>query len=179
MVHIYKLITLNINGIAQLPHLDRLGDFLRRHEIDIALLQEVTTLRLNDTQHYTAYINIGTELRGTAILTKHRITLTNIKRLPCGRGIAGLFQNTWIINVYAPSGEEKRDARECFYTTDVISLIPLTRHAIILAGDFNCVLRKTDATGRKNVSKALDILVSGLKLHDAYGHIKTDPIFTT
>jgi hypothetical protein len=68
-----------------------LGDFLRRHEIDIALLQEVTTLRLNDIQHYTAYINFGIELRGTAILTKHGITLTNIKRLPCGRGYSWLI----------------------------------------------------------------------------------------
>jgi endonuclease/exonuclease/phosphatase family metal-dependent hydrolase len=130
------------------------------------------------THNTTQHMNIGTELHSTAILTKHGITQTNIKRLPCGRGIAGLFQNTWIINVYAPSGAEKRDARECFYTTDIISLLPLTRQAIILAGDFNCVLRQIGATGRKNVSKALDILVSGLKPHDAYGHIKTNPIFT-
>jgi exonuclease III len=137
-------------------------------------LQEVTSQRLNTIQNYTAYINTGSELRGTAILTKFGISLNNKKRLPNGRGIAVLFQNTWIINVYAHSGTEKRDDRERFYTID-ISLLPITRSAIILAGDFNCVLRQIDATGRKNFSRALDALVTGLHLHDVYEHNKTNP----
>jgi endonuclease/exonuclease/phosphatase family metal-dependent hydrolase len=72
---------------------------------------------------------------------------------------------------------EKRDARESFYTTD-IPLLPVTRSTVILAGDFNCVLTQADATGRKNFSRALDTLVRGLGLTDAWDHTTTRPIFT-
>jgi exonuclease III len=105
-----------------------LEDYLRRHEVDIALLQEVTSPRINAIQNYTSYLNIRTHQRGTAIPIKNGITIANVKRLPSGRGIAALFQGTRIINVYAPSGAEKRDARERFYTTDITPLLPLTSH---------------------------------------------------
>jgi hypothetical protein len=68
-----------------------LEEYLQRHEIEIALLQEVTSPRLNDIKHYTSYINIGTDQRGTAILTKDGITVTDVKRFPSGRGIAVRF----------------------------------------------------------------------------------------
>ena len=51
---------------------------------------------------------------GTAILMKEGISLNNIKNLPSGLGIAGIFEDTWTINVYAPSGAEKRQEREKF-----------------------------------------------------------------
>jgi exonuclease III len=101
-----------------------------------------------------------------------------VKRLPSGRGIAALFQGTWIIKVYAPSGAEKRDARERFYTTDIMPLLPLTRSKVILVGDFNCILTQADATGRKNFNRALDTLVRGLALIDTWDHTTTRPIFT-
>jgi hypothetical protein len=90
--------TFNINGIMQPSRLGMLEDFLRRHNVGIALLQEVTLPMLNAIQHYKSYLNTGTDQRGTAMLTKNGITKTNVKRLPSGRGIAALFQRTWIIN---------------------------------------------------------------------------------
>jgi exonuclease III len=138
----------------------------------------VTGPRINAIHNYTSYLNIGTDQRGTAILIKNGITIRNVKRLPSGRGIAALFQGTWIINVYTPSGVQKRDAKERFYTADIISLLPVTRSTVILAGDFNCVLTQADETGRKNFSRALDTLVRGLALTDAWDHTTTRPIFT-
>jgi exonuclease III len=178
MNNIYKIMTLNINRIAHPARLDLLGNLLRRQEIDIALLQEVTTDRINSFPNHTAYVNIGTDLSGTAILTRAGILLTDVKRLPNGRGMAGLFQKTWIVNIYAPLGTEKREEREHFYATEIVSLLPLTRSTLILAGDFNCILRQSDATGRKNFSRTLDELVRGLRLHDVYENTRTNLPFT-
>ena len=59
-----------------------LEDFLWKHDIDIILLQEVTSTNIDAIRRYTKYINIGTEQRGTVMMVKYGITLTNIRRLP-------------------------------------------------------------------------------------------------
>ena len=60
-----------------------LEDFLWRQDVDFALLQEVKHKKTIDTiQHYTAYVNAGTNNRGTAILAKKGLPITNIKRIP-------------------------------------------------------------------------------------------------
>jgi hypothetical protein len=141
-----------------------LEEFLRRHDIDIALLQKVTSPRLNAI-HYTSYVNIGTDQRETAILTKNGITITNMKPLPSGRGMAAVPGNLYHQYI-RPFGAEKRDARERFHTND-IPLLPQTRSTLILVGGFNCVLSQEDTTGRKHYSRALDTLVRGIALTDA------------
>jgi hypothetical protein len=104
---IYKLITLSINVIMQQSLLGTLEDFLWRHDVDIALLEEVTSLRLNAIQLYKSYLNTGTDQPWKEIMTKNGITITNVKCLPSGRGIAALFRGPWIINVYAPLERRK------------------------------------------------------------------------
>ena len=42
MRYTYRIITLNINGIENQTRLRLLEEFIKRHDIDIALLQEVT-----------------------------------------------------------------------------------------------------------------------------------------
>jgi exonuclease III len=143
-----------------------LEEFLRSQDIDIALLQEVTCQHLALSQRYTQYVNIGTEKRGTAILVKDGILLTDIKCLPSGRGITAKYNGISVINIYAPSGAEKKQDREAFYNNDVQYLLPGHNTDTILAGDLNCVLSSDDATGQRNYSHALDKLVSGLKVHD-------------
>jgi exonuclease III len=58
--------------------------------------------------NYTAHINIGTDGRGTAILVKEGLILTNIQRIPSGRGIAATLHGIRIVNIYAPSGSENK-----------------------------------------------------------------------
>jgi endonuclease/exonuclease/phosphatase family metal-dependent hydrolase len=65
-----------------------------------------------------------------------------------------------------PSGATKKQDRELFYNNEVPYSLPGQNTDIILAGDFNCVLLSSDATGQRNYSRALDKLVTGLKLHD-------------
>jgi exonuclease III len=145
-----------------------LEEFLHKQDIDIALLQEVTNHNLNSIRRYTAHINQGTEGRETAIMTKVGLSISNIKRLPSGREMAAIFNGTWIVNIYAPLGAEKKTERERFYTNDLTYMLPTKHTEIILAGNFNCILDTVDSTGHKSFSRALSSIVSGYRLHDVW-----------
>jgi len=115
--------------------------------INLALLQEVTNSKITTIRRYTAYINIGTEGRGTAILAKDSYLLTNIQHIPTGRGKSAHFNGIRIINIYAQSGSEKKREREKYYNGDVARLLMHSSDNVILAGDFNCV---NDDFGQEN-----------------------------
>jgi exonuclease III len=116
MLYTHKIATLNINGISSSLKLRLLNNLPNGQDIDIALIQEVTTNKFTPFYGYTTYVNTRIDKRGTAILMKEGLSLENVTRLPSGRGIAGLFKDTWIVNIYAPSGAEKRRERKTFFT---------------------------------------------------------------
>jgi endonuclease/exonuclease/phosphatase family metal-dependent hydrolase len=64
-----------------------LEGFLQTHDIDIVFLQEVTHAYFNTMQRYMTYVKEGTGRRGTEILAKEGLTLSNIQSLPSGREI--------------------------------------------------------------------------------------------
>jgi hypothetical protein len=76
-----------------------LNDFIHKQEIEIILLQEVTHTDFELIRGYTAHLNVGTNKRGTAILTREQTTLTNIMRLPSCRGMAASYQEIWLVNL--------------------------------------------------------------------------------
>jgi len=92
MPYTYTIATININGIASHARLRMLEDFLCNQDIDIALLQEVTHSNFTLLRRYEAHINVGTDNRGTAILAKEGITITNITRLPTGQGLQQILR---------------------------------------------------------------------------------------
>ena len=96
-----------------------LQEFIRVHELDILLVQEFAQIILQDHLSYDIQYNIATSKRGTAIVAKEGIKLENIIRLPSGRAIGARFRDTWIMNIYAPSGTAKRHEREHFYSTEL------------------------------------------------------------
>jgi len=173
MKQIYKVASLNINGIAHPTRIRMLEKFLWQQDIDIALLQEVTNRAIENIRSYTKHINIGTDQRGTAILVKDGIQIRHIKRLPTGRGIAGVLEGIYLINICAPSGAEKKSERETFFNKDILPLLPNTRTEILLAGDFSCVMTQAGTTEHTTHSKALDILIKGLNLKDTWNMTTT------
>jgi len=86
-------------------------DFLWQHDIDIALLQEVSSMKIETISRYIKHVNKGIEQRGTAILVKEGIQIQQIRRLPSGRGIAEIFGGICIVNIYVLSGAEKKFER--------------------------------------------------------------------
>jgi exonuclease III len=79
-----------------------LFDFVKRHDFDVVLLQEVACTDLLDVPGYSAVYNIGPAMRGTALLAKNEYHLHHIARLPSGRATAASYNDIRIINVYAP-----------------------------------------------------------------------------
>jgi len=88
MADIYKIATLNINGLASQTRLAMLEDFMRKQGINVIFLQEVAQPIFDTFREYAAYTNMGTTGRGTAIMTREHMPLTNIVRLPTVRGMA-------------------------------------------------------------------------------------------
>jgi exonuclease III len=142
------------------------------------LLQEVTHEEFSACVGYNAYVNIGTEGRGTAILIRQQLTFSIIDKLPSGRGIAGLFGQTYIVNIYAPSGAARRKEREEFYHTEIPYLFRAMPERYILGGDFNCVLSRTDCTGEAQISKGLEKFVREFAAEDAWSGIGDRPSYT-
>ena len=136
MDYTYKIATVNINGISAPTRIQMFEEFLYKHGIDLALLQEVTNSKITTIRRYTSYINMETEGRGTAILAKDNYLLTNIQRIPTGRGISAHFNGIRIVSIYAPSGSEKRHERQEFYNSDVAHLLMHSTYNMVLAGDF-------------------------------------------
>jgi len=155
-----------------------LRNFLLRQDIDVGLLHEVTNNESSLLYGYETHFNEGVDKRGTAIIVKEGLLLTNIKRLPSGRGIAGLHEDTWLVNIYAPSGSGNRQEREKIFSHDLAYLLRKCQKYILLSGDFNCVLSQSDGMGSPNISKSLASAIHGLALHDVWDSPVHRPHYT-
>ena len=108
-----KIATLNINGITSRAKVDMLENFLRVHDIDILFAQEVTSPETTNIGGYETHCNIGSSMRGTAVLAKDGITLTNVIKLPSGRAIAVEYRGTLLINIQGVTGGTDQTSGEC------------------------------------------------------------------
>jgi exonuclease III len=116
-----KLASLNINGITSTTRHAMLEAYVRLHDLDVVPLQEVTRPLTIGLHGYNIQYNIGTTRRGTTIITRDTITVTNPVRIPSGCAVAVSLGALTIINVYAPSGSAKRQEREAFFNNDLFT----------------------------------------------------------
>jgi exonuclease III len=177
-MQIAKIASLNINGISAKTRIEMLMSFIRRHDIDILLLQEVTNPEPLNISGYLTHINVGTEMWGTAILSRNDISLTNIATLPSGRAIAADFNGIRIINIYAPSGTARRKEREDFFNLKLPELLYPSSRTMLLGGDFNCILQPIDTTGPFTTSRAFSEIVRGFTLAYTWQQDPNWPVFT-
>jgi exonuclease III len=157
-----------------------LMDYLRKHDIDIALIQEIVDPESMCINGYLAHTNIGSDMTGTTIIARKDLHITKIDRIPSGRAIAAEFHGTRLINVYAPSGTLKRTQRECFFLTELPALLSADSHSILLGGDYNCTLHPSDSTGSPAPSRVLEETIRGLALKDTWDRTPScQSIYTT
>ena len=88
MSYTYRILTLNINGIASVNRQHTLEEFIRKHDVDIAMLQEVTPTHNIIIKGYQTIDNIGTTGRGIAIIARDDLQMNGLRKIPSGRGIA-------------------------------------------------------------------------------------------
>jgi endonuclease/exonuclease/phosphatase family metal-dependent hydrolase len=55
-----------------------------------------------------------------------------------------------------------------FFNSELPWLLPTTEGDLLLAGDFNCTIKKEESTGKRNPSRALEQLISSFHMHDAW-----------
>jgi exonuclease III len=171
-MHIIKITSININGIRSPTRVGMLVDFLLKHDIDIALIQEIVDPESVCINGSLAHTNIGPDMRGTAIIARKDLHITQIDR------IAAEFHETRLINVYAPSGTSKRTKRECFFLTELPALLFADSHSFLLGGDFNCTLHPADSTGSPAPSRTLVETIRGLALADTWEQDPQRPVYT-
>jgi exonuclease III len=73
-----------MNGIKSDFKGKMLEELFWEQDVDIALLQEITTEKIQTLRGYTTYLNVGTERRGTAIAVKEGIHVTDTKTITSG-----------------------------------------------------------------------------------------------
>jgi exonuclease III len=178
MQYICKVVTLSVNGIHAESRKLMLSNFLYIHDVDIALLQATTPPSITEIPRYNAWVNIGTEKRGTATLAREGLPVCDEKRLSSGRGLAVKIKGIWYVNVYAPSGAERRVEREHFFNAELPFILPVAPTALLIAGDFICLLDARDSTGNAPRSNALVRLKRGLCLHDVWDVTSHQPGYT-
>jgi len=66
--------------------------------------------------------------------------------------MAADFQNVNIVNIYTPSGAERRRDKENYFSNELPYLMRDIPPSLLVGGDFNSVLRNMDATGHRNYS---------------------------
>ncbi|XP_055632515.1 uncharacterized protein LOC129772990 [Toxorhynchites rutilus septentrionalis] len=162
----YNVATININTITNETKLNALRTFCRTMDLDIVFLQEVENEQLF-IPGYNVVTNVDESRRGTAIALKEYIRFSHTEKSLNGRLIALRVENTTLANIYAPSGTAMRAEREIFFNETLAFYLRHNTENLILAGDFNCVLRPCDSTGYNN-SPALQATIRQLQLSDIW-----------
>ena len=160
-----------------------LTTIIAAHGLDIIFLQEV---RLTSEQlellvgklGFKACANIDVEnpsKPGTAILWKSSLPVTDIFTLVLCRAQLAVLGPYMLLNIYAPSGSEKKFARTEFFGQDIFRGISLNPGAMwIFGGDFNCVLKSMDIEGgvgfNQKFCPALKDLVRSNGLCDVFSY---------
>jgi hypothetical protein len=65
-----------------------LETFVRVHDLELVLLQEVTHQFNTPFSGYDIHYNIGSSRRATAFLLRNTLMATNLSRIPSGRAMA-------------------------------------------------------------------------------------------
>lgn len=162
--------TININTITNPTKRNALRSFVRMMELDIVFLQEVENDQLT-LPGYNVICNVDQARRGTAIALKEHIKYSHVERSLDGRLLALRVNNTTLCNVYSPSGSVLRAKRERFFNNTIACYLRHRTEHIILGGDFNSVIRRSDATGQ-NMSPALQAIVQQVCLHDVWQQLR-------
>ena len=159
-------------NVGMKNNLAGLSSILMNNNLDIAFLQEV---KISDEElasqvgrcGFTGKVNINIEdssKPGTAIVWRSSLPVRDVTTIVVCRAHVAYIGAYALLNVYAPSGSDKKYERGSFFSKEVFRALSLhSEPNWILGGDFNCVLKPIDlenGTGfqQKNCIQLADLL---------------------
>lgn len=113
------------SSLAGLVHL------VQSESLDVIFLQEVRSTKVeieNQLPGFCAAVNIDSlnpTRPGTAIVWRHSIPVTDVLSLSTCRLQVASLNNFQLINIYAPSGSDRKRERESFYAEEVFDILQL------------------------------------------------------
>ena len=175
-----RILSLNIGMKSDLAGLMSL---ISVHSLDLIMLQEVrmTDEQLNQqlaSHGFTGVVNIDAEnpvTPGTALAWRSTLPIKQVSAVvPC-RVQHALLGSYSVLNIYAPSGSDKKVERGFFFAREVFQAFSLGSSSLILGGDFNCVLEPIDienGTGfNQKKCPQLSDLVAAKNLQDVFRNV--------
>ena len=145
-----KIISFNVNHSHTLSGLLH---HLSTASPDICFLQEVVqnTQELCTLVHRYQYKGVSSlgphDKPGVGVLYKSTLPVQEILPLDPGQLLlVKLESKINFLNIYAPSGSGKRNARRDFFGGTILRNLSLRCNLPILIGDFNCILSPNDCT---------------------------------
>ena len=174
MESLIRFLSLNVGMKNNLAGLDAL---IKEHKFDVILLHEIRLSREGlDAKfshlEYTSAVNIEEEdpsKPGTAVLWKSSLPVSNVIVLVKCRAQLVLLGNYALLNIYAPSGSDKRNERAIFFSKEVFQGYTLhSQYIWIMGGDFNCLLNKLDVEdgigfSQKRCTQLLDLEILSMQ----------------
>ena len=167
MLSSINFLSLNVGMSASLAGLLSL---ISAHGLDLIFLQEV---RLTSEQinlllgglGFQAEVNIDPDnpsRPGTAIAWRKNLPVCDVSPIVCCRAQVATLGCYRLLNLYAPSGSDKKHERNVFFGQDVLEALTLHHEAAwVIGGDFNCVLKSVDVEGGVGFSQKFLSRVEG------------------
>ena len=169
--------SLNVGMSASLAGLNAI---IRAEDLDIIFLQEVHLSAEQIEQQllrgFKAAVNIDESQPskpGVAIVWKDSIPVTDVAPLAICRIQVATLGPYKLLNLYAPSGGNKKYERNVFFGQEIFEAVHLDSQAQwVVGGDYYCVLKVIDVDGGVGFGQkkchALEDLVKAAKLVDAF-----------
>ena len=179
MVEQINFLSLNVGMSSTLAGLTTL---ITAQKLDIIFLQEV---RLNSEQLNLIVNSLGFQANanidqdqpskpGTALVWKKTLPVSDVFTVVLCRVQVAMLGPYMLMNIYAPSGSEKKYARAEFFAQDIFRALRLNPDDALwlIGGDFNCVLKSMDIEGgvgfNQKMCPQLKDLVRSFNLHDVF-----------
>ena len=176
-----RFLSLNVGMKSDLAGLITL---IQIHKLDIILLQEIRISEEQINQQirnhgFTGKVSIDAEdslKPGVAIVWRSVLPVQEIITLVSCRAQLAFLGSIAIVNIYAPSGSDKKFERGSFFARDLFRAFSTNNTSNwIVGGDFNCILKPIDVengTGfnKKKCPQLLD-LVNIKSLRDVFRHL--------
>ena len=145
-----KILSLNV-GLSH--NLAGLSTLVTANNVDLVMLQEVRMSQQQFDSHiekigFKGEVNIDLDFPckpGTAVAWSKCLPVDHVFTTVLCRSQLVKIGKFVFMNIYAPSGSEKRQERSSFFAQELFTIFNMFPHSnYFLSGDYNCVLSPLD-----------------------------------